>query len=371
MSILGNRDTRDNVILTGVDAALLEAYRLRDGATYEQVVSMANAALGAFNTGLASDPFWGMLTSFTDRPDVRGAAGDTAAMVRHTEYGTPDPVRASLAGHMLPLVKWDLGLGWTADYLEDARLDDIMADIAMGIESARNTWRIALLQRTIKRADESGAAYGLSTTGISPGFATAAANTGVDFTPPAYAGTTFTTAHEHYVSIAGGLFTAAVFTDAKAELQEHGHQPPYEFIIGPSDEATVSGLTGFVSVNEALINQSVLAATANFTGAAIDGKRPIGAIEGFRVWVVPGMPQYYGFGWKSYGLNNPRNPLIVRLPEGERAPRLRLFRDSNNPGLYPIQNLMLQTRFGVGVADRTNGTGRYVNHAAWSDGVAA
>ena len=29
----GNRDTKDNVILTGVDAALLENYRLRDGAT--------------------------------------------------------------------------------------------------------------------------------------------------------------------------------------------------------------------------------------------------------------------------------------------------------------------------------------------------
>ncbi len=29
----GNRDTKDNVILTGIDATLLEKYRLRDGAT--------------------------------------------------------------------------------------------------------------------------------------------------------------------------------------------------------------------------------------------------------------------------------------------------------------------------------------------------
>ncbi len=47
---------------------------------------------------------------------------------------------------------------------------------------------------------------------------------------------------------------ASVLGSAAAELREHGHEPPYEFLIGPSDESTVSGLTGFVSVNEQLIN---------------------------------------------------------------------------------------------------------------------
>ncbi len=371
MATLGNRDTRDNVVLTGIDAALLENSRLRDGTTYEQVVAMANAALGGFNTGLTNDPFWSMMVSFTDQLETRYAVGVEAEMVAHTEYGRPDPVRAALGGHMLPLRKWDLALGWTADYLEEARMPDIEQDIAMGIRAAETTWRKALIGRLLKRGDESGSAYGLSSTGLSPGFATAAASTGVDFAPPSYAGTAFTTAHEHYVAIAGGAFTAAVFTDAKAELQEHGHEPPYEFVIGPSDEATVSGLTGFIGVNEALINQAITTATVNFTGAAVGGKRPIGAIEGFRVWVVPGVPQYYGFGWKSYGLNSPRNPLRVRLPEGETGPRVRLYRDHNNPGIYAIQNLMLQTRFGVGVGDRTNGTSRYVNNANWSDGTAA
>jgi hypothetical protein len=63
----------------------------------------------------------------------------------------------------------------------------------------------------LKRGDESGSINGLSATGLSPGFATAAASTGVDFTPPSYGGSTFTSDHEHYVAIAGGAFTAAVF----------------------------------------------------------------------------------------------------------------------------------------------------------------
>lgn len=371
MAILGNRDTRDNVILTGIDAALLENYALADGTTYDQVVAMAAAALSGFNGGLANDPFWSMLVSFTDRPEARYTVGNTAEMVDHTEYGRPDPNRAEMAGHMLPLRKFDYALGWTSDYLEEARIDDVQQDIGLAIEAANTTWRKQLLRRLLKRGDDSGALHGLSTTGLSPGFATTAASTGVDFTPPSYGGATFSSTHEHYVGIAGGAFTTAVFTDAAAELREHGHEPPYEFLLGTSDEATVAALTEFLSVNEALINAGVLSAQVNFSGEAINGKRPIGAIEGFRVWVVPGIPQYYGVGFKSYGANNPRNPLRIRVPQGAGAPQLRLLRDPNNPGLIPLQNLMSQIAFGVGVGDRTNGTPRYVNNTTWADGTPA
>ena len=371
MAAIGNRDTRDNVVLTGIDAALLDKFRLADGTTYSQVVSMADAALGAFNAGLVSDPFWSQLVSFTDQPDTRYAVGNTSDMEKHTEYGRPDPKRAELAGHMLPLMKWDYMLGWTADYLEEARLSDVQADIAMAIEAANNRWRKQLLTRVLKRGDDSGVSNGLSTTGLSPGFATAAASTGVDFAPPSYGGTAFTTAHEHYNTGTGGAVTDAMLIAMRSDLEEHGHEPPYELIIGPTEETAVSAISGFVPVNEALVNQSILAGTATFSGAAINGKRPIGAIRGFRVWVVPGMPQYYAFGWKSYGRNSMRNPLRVRVPAGFSAPRLIAMRDSNNPGLYAIQNLMAQIAFGVGVGDRTNGVPLYNNNATWADGTAA
>jgi hypothetical protein len=68
MTLLGNRALADNVILTGIDAALLTNYRLRDGATYQDVVNMADAALGGFNAGLGNDPFWSAPDLF-HRPD--------------------------------------------------------------------------------------------------------------------------------------------------------------------------------------------------------------------------------------------------------------------------------------------------------------
>jgi hypothetical protein len=140
----GNRDTKDNVILTGIDAALLENYRLRDGATYGRREHGRRRCWAVSMPGMASDPFWSLLV--LHRPD-----GDALRHRQHRhdggpyEYSRPDPERAALAGHMLPFRKWDHMLGWTADYLEEARLTDIEADLLMGLDAVRNRWRMSLL----------------------------------------------------------------------------------------------------------------------------------------------------------------------------------------------------------------------------------
>lgn len=368
---LGPRDTGQLVQLTGWDATTLSNLKLQDGTTFAQVVAQMNSALGALNAELGGDPLWASLSSFTDQPTVEYRVGSSNGFEAHTEYGRPDSKRAETEGHMLPLMGFDRGLGWTWDYLRKARLTQVQADIADAIKDARDLWRVRMLTRLLKRTDDSGVAAGLGAAGYSPGFATAAASTNVDFVPPTYGGTSFTSAHEHYVPIAGGAFTAAVFTDAKDELREHGHDGPFEFIIGPSDEAVVKGLTGFVPTASSLVAYGAMQDTARLNAMdAGNGIYYIGTINDFAVRVVSGMPQYYGFGWKSYGLGSQRNPLAVRLESGLRRPQVIAMPDPRaGSGAYPLQYMMLFTEFGVGVADRTNGTPRYVNNAAWSDGT--
>ena len=223
---LGPRDTTSLVALTGWDTTELSNFRLSDGTTYAAVVAQMNFALNALNADLTSDPLWSSLVSDTDQPDYEYGMGGTAGMERHTEYGRPDAQRASTEGHMIPKLKWDRGLGWTWDYLQEARLSQIQADIGAAIMDVRNRWRIQIFTRLFQRGDDSGALNGLGTSGLSPGFATTAGSTGVDFVPPSWGGATFTNTHEHYIPMAGGLFTTAVFTDIRAELREHGHLPP-------------------------------------------------------------------------------------------------------------------------------------------------
>lgn len=369
---LGPRDKSTLVMLSGWDATALQNFTLEDNTPFSTVVARMNAALGALNAELAGDPFWSGLVWFTDQPSLEYRIGVANGMELHTEYGRPDAYRADTQGHMLPLQGWDRRLGWTWDYLRKARLIQIEADVADAIKDVKDRWRLQILTRLLKRGDDSGALLGLGTAGYSPGFATTAGSTNVDFTPPSFGGTVFTSTHEHYVGIGGGAFTADVFTDARDELKEHGHTPPFDFLIGPSDRATVEGLTGFVGARSGLIAYGTTADLATEVNRLPTmGVDFIGVMANdFRVWEVRGIPQYYGVGYKSYGPRSQRNPLAVRVAKGEAGPRVQAFTDPNaGSPLYPLQNLMLFTEFGVGVNDRTAGTPRYVNNATWADGT--
>lgn len=372
MALSGARDTSSLVMMTGWDAAALQRFKLQDGTTYEQVAAELTAGLAALNAELTADPLWASLVSYTDQPDVDYGVGTESDMSSFTEWARGDVERAEMEGHMLPLLKKDRALGWTWSYLKEARMSQVRHDIRNGLNAVRNTYRKSVLTRLLQRGDDSGAAKGLGTSGYSPGFATTAASTNVDFVPPQYAGNSFASTHEHYVPIAGGLFTAAVFTDAKDELREHGHEPPYDFIIGGSDESTVKGLTGFVPVAESLVAYGQNQDIAKLPVLSGGKSYYIGTINDFAVRVVPGMPQYYGFGWKSYGANSPMNPLRIRLEKGMTSPMVIAMTDPRAGNANtPLQRLMLYWEFGVGVFDRTNGTSRYVNNAAWSDGTAS
>lgn len=371
---LGPRDTSSLTILTGWDASELKKFQLSDGTTFAAVVAQLNAGLGALNAELYNDPLWSSILSYQAEPELEYRSGAGNSMERHTEYSRPNAQRAETTGHMLPFLKWDIGLGWTWDYLQDARMTHIQADIAAAFQGVRDRWRIQVLTRLFQRGDDSGAALGLGSSGYSPGFATAAASTEVDFVPPAFGGNTFTSAHEHYVGISGGAFTLAAFQDAKDELREHGHEPGamgFDFWIGKNSEAAVRALTDFVPVASSNIAYSNTVSLATL-GAEADMNQSyyIGTIEDFKIRVVPGIPQYYGVGFKSYGANSMRNPLRVRLQKGQTRPTVVAMQDPRSGnGAWPLQYMMLYTAYGVGVADRTAATPRYVNNATWADGT--
>jgi hypothetical protein len=373
MATYGPRDSSTLAMPVGWDGAALEKFELEDGTTFAQVAAMLNASVGSATAEITGNPLWSSLLSYTDQPEVSEYAQSASnGFTEFSEYSRPDAKRADTTGHMLPLKPFNRALSWTWYYLRHARLPQIEADIADAVKDMGDLWRVRLLTRLLKRTDDSGAALGLGTGGYSPGFATASGSTNVDFAPPAYGGATFTIAHEHYVGIGGGLWTKEAFADIKAELLEHGHQPPYNVIVSGSDEATIRGLTGFVPVAQMSTNYSTTVSLATFGPDYRPDGYNIGVINDCLVRVVVGMPQYYGFAWKTYGANSQRNPLRVRLPKGRTMPQFEVMQDPNAgaSAASPLQYIMIFTEFGVGVGqDRTNGTPRYVNNAAWSDGT--
>ncbi len=367
---LGYRDLSTLVSLTGWDDTELQKHTLQDGTTYSSIVSQIGASLAGLNAEFANDSLWSGMMSYQDNLELEYRVGASNGMEVFTEYGRADPQRAATEGHMLPLIPHDRVIGWTWSYLQEARLPQVNADIADAIKDVRDKWRVNVLTRLLQRGDDTGAGKKLGS-GFSTGFATTAASTSVDYRPPDYKGTVFANTHEHYIGITGGVFTNAVFTDARDELREHGHVGPYTCLIGTADRAAVIALTNFTKAAEIGVRVGITQdiALPNVTLNS-ENAEFLGMIDNIEVYEVRGMPQYYGIIYKSYGPRSQRNPLRIRLPKGVLAPRVIAMpdpRESN--GSDPLQNLMLYFKFGVGVADRTNGTARYVNSATWADGT--
>lgn len=375
MPIQGYRDL-SSLVNVGADAATLARYALADGVTYDRIVAELETVLTALNGEMARHPLWASLVSFQDAPNVSlRDTGATAYADRMGEYGRPEPMHAELAGHMLPLLEYGAAMGWTWGKLRKMSMPEAQADIRLAVGRIRNTYRQQIFRRLLRRGDDSGAVLNLGA-GYSPGFATAAANTNLDYAPPAFGGVSFTTAHEHYDPAAGG-WTTTIIDAMEADLLEHGITPPYRLLISVSDAATVGGLTGFVYPASAVSQPGSGTAVAVPDGDDTDdGFRFLGSYKNTRVYVAPGMPQHYGFMYKSYGSLSPDNPLRVRLEKGITTPTVRVLRQVTagvqdaNRGIDPLQDLMLYTEFGIGVGNRSNGVTAYVNNGNWADGTA-
>lgn len=362
-------DLKFVTIPVGWDAAYLENYRMSDGITFAQVVGDIETALQMFNQ---ETPWYSEFTTITDEPAVEYPQGNLQTE-EHSEYTPPKPQRSDFTGHMLPVRERDLGFRFTRDFFVKGRMSRVDGSIRSGMDAFRQWREYQLVKRALQRADDTGASKGLGSSGLSPGFATAAANTGVDYQPPRYGGQSFTTDHNHYLSYAA----ANLATGLKAmiaHLREHGHPSPYELWISPSDVATVSALTGFVKIQPVTqIFGTGSDRTAIDPNAAMRGSVPyyIGSYgdgQGFDCWVrvVPRFPQYYYWMGKPYGGGDPRNPFRLRF-DPRWGPEGVLFIADNMS--YPLDSAYLFEAKGVGVGeDRTNGVAMFIDAGAtWVD----
>jgi hypothetical protein len=337
MTVFGPRALVDLAVPSGWDAAALERIRLQDGTTIAEVIGLVTSAVNLVNAELSSDPLIGGITyKSTERAVRYRDGGATTEMSVHTEYGLPTTERGATEGHMLPRVKRDLGLDWTWDYLNDAIMDDIMADIQNATDRIRNTFQKAALTRLFSNAHNT-----VETSGYDVGLADGNQST-VVWTPPPFDGASFLSTHAHYNERAA-VSAANLALDAK-HLAEHGHQGPYVLYVAEADRATYTALTEYIPRASEGVRYG---ATQDI---AVIGEDYIGVIPtdygSLYVRPVNRIPTAYYALVKSYGFNHPRNPLrwwfnakfgagVVPLPG-------KTFRT------FPIEGLMLYAEYGFG-----------------------
>lgn len=348
----------------GWDQTYLKNYAMADGITLDRVVTEMETALRLFNGEAA---WYDKFTTVTDELTVEYEQGDLVTEA-HSEYTPPKGQRTDYTGHMLPVLERDLGFRFTKDFFVKGSFRRVQGSIRAGIDAFRQFREYLILRRALRRADDTGISNGLGSTGISPGFATAAANTGVDFQPSRYGGVAFTTDHEHYLGYAAANLATAL-SAAINHLREHGHTPPFELWIPSASVATVMALTGAVAITpttqvpgsntaQTIAPPDTVNDAAYYVGSYGDGK-------GGDAWVrvVPRMPTNYYWMGKPYGFGDPRNPFMVRWDPRWGPEGVLHIADNVN---YPLADSYMFEARGIGVGDRTNGVAIFIDAgAAW------
>jgi len=368
--VLGLSTLLRHALPTGADGDKLAKWNLKGNYSYADWVGGVSAGIAAFNQDLVNR--WGWLFYITEDMLIEYPDGGSVTEAPEiTDTDTPRATHGTTISHMIDLHVYGDGVGGTKRFFRDARPAMLEADIQRIVNSFRWRFEKKLLNRLFLNTE-----YTIGTAGYNVPFVRGTGGT-VDYTPPAYDGEAFTSAHTHYlgVNISTPLGYNDVLNQLAETLQEHGHEPPYTAIVSRADAASYNVLQNFVNP----LDQKVVIVDrgGETTGSSFYSRdnREMGVIGGFEsdfgyieVRATNRVPTTYAGMVKSYGSLNPRNPLAVRVHPAEGF-GAKLWPETTNDPDAPLKQLNVEMEFDIGVgADRTNGAAAYlIAGGAWSN----
>lgn len=362
--VLGVHTILDRALPTGVDGTRLAQWELKDGTTYQQFVGSLAQALAGFNTELNQK--WGMLYSITEEFHMEYPDGSSVTpLPQITDVDSPEEIHGTTIGHMIDLRAYGGRVGGSRRYFRDARMAQVRSTIRTIINRAKWRFELDLFNRLFTNTE-----FAIGNAGWNVPFVRGVGGN-VDFIPPAYGGTSFDTTHNHFLGFnsSSSLTHADMINGLANTVDEHGHMGPFTAIVSRSDVAAYRALTKFVEFTSPVIryidrgaestgNQMFAVGQPNVTEGIFGYfQSDFGQIDLYASARVP-----TGFAWlgKSYGANDPRNPLAVRVHpvDGFGA---YIVPETTDDRQYPLKRLTVEMEHGVGVGeDRTNGAVGYL-----------
>ena len=370
-TILGPLTLQNKALPVGVDGARVAQWAMRDGISYGEFVNRVALALGAANQALLDK--WGWLLNVTDEIMMEYPnGGSVTPMTELTDIDKHPLVHGTTIGHMLPLNFYGEAVGGTWRYFRDVRSVQIQAAITEIVN--RGIWRFEqkLLTRFFSNSEVAIGAAGYSVPFVR--------GTGgnVDFAPPAFDGAAFATSHDHFLAYdkdTGPDTLDDLLEGLAATLAEHGHVAPFTALVSRADTAVYQALTNFVSIVDPIINIVDRGGSTSGTSFFTRGSRDIARIGWYQSAVglieliaTNRLPADYAGMTKSYGVDNPRNALAVRVHPDQGFGFFVVTKTSENLD-WPVEQVDVGLEFGVGVGmDRTNGAAAIlVNDDTWAN----
>jgi hypothetical protein len=369
-AVLGPLTLQNKALPTGVDGARVAQWAMRDGITYGELVSRVSLALGAANQALLDK--WGWMLNVTDEISLEYPQGGAVEpMTELTDVDQHPIIHGQTIGHMLPLKYYGEAIGGTWRYFRDIRSVQVQAAITEIVN--RGVWRFEqkLLTRLFTNTENA-----IGSAGYDVPFVRGTGGN-VDFAPPAYDGDEFDTSHDHFLAYdkdTGPDTLDDVLEGLALTLAEHGHMAPFTAVVSRDNIATYQALTNFVNIVDPVI---IVERGGSTSGSSfyVRGSRDLSRIGWYQSAVgliellaTARVPADYAGMTKSYGINNPRNGLAVRVHPSQGFGLFIATKTSENLE-WPVEKIDVGFEFGVGVgSDRTNGAAAIlVNDDTWAN----
>jgi hypothetical protein len=290
-------------------------------------------------------------------------AGDVAYFSRVDEYGrahTQKRTTGSAVG--FPLNRFQVAVGWTADYLSRATPADlaqkqqavqrghalqVRSELQAAIYGATNFTFLDYLVRNFS--------IGVKRFVNADGAPIPTGPNGEVFNP---------STHTHY--LAGAALTGALADSLVSTVAEHHMNGTPQVFINAADEVVWRALANFKPYIDSRLT---LNANANQPydrlNPFLTNNRPIGLYGAAEVWVKPWAVSGYA---ACMDTAIPNKPLACRLREGGTN-QITLATAAEIVG-FPLQAQYMQSEYGFGVWTRTNGAVLDFGHGSYTDPAA-
>lgn len=323
----------------------------------DTILAVIQRDMASYNR-IINDMFTLLADRTNDRQRISGASA-SGEMVDVDEAGTA-PTQVTGAGSTLgfPLRAKQFNLAWTRRWFRQHSPAE-MAEQVLNAQQAHSRALIAAMKRAVYTATNATFRDRLQTPQLDLAVK-AFANADSFPIPNGPNGEVFTaSSHQHYTG--AGSLAAADITAEVNNVLEHGHGQRIIIVISNTDAVAFAALTGFVPVNPVTVLPATTAtqAAVGSLDLTTNNDRLVGYFGGYQVWTKPWAIANYVF---VFDAGTALKPLVLRTRDGA-APTLDIVAQFEH---FPLQAEYMETEFGFGVWNRTNGAVHYFANSTYA-----
>ncbi len=316
----------------------------RDGQSVNEIWNEMQAMLAAFNR--SNDAIVSLLSFPTISQSEQIGVPVNPGFQVATEFGRPGKVRVRRVARAFPLDHYDLGDGYTQEYIDDA----VGAELLAVQSTIVNSWTTLLRELSMD------ALFGNANYTDKDALAIKRLYNADGEVPPTIKRWTHTGSHNHYLNNGGGGFDEADLDTMSLDLIHHGFREfgdsAFILHVHRTDLPTIRGFTNFIPADSSEVPR-ILADSGQVVGAtraAQAGLRVEGYVNDWTVVQNNDMVSGYLLGMVSGGPLDTRNVLGFRQHENASARGLRLVEGVRQN--YPLYDSVYDGYAGFGVAQR-------------------